>query len=103
MTHKIDAGPSAIRPPEATHVTATNRAGAERDQAVGAIAAADSVRITGEAEGLQALGRQLGTSPAGIDVARVQALRAAIADGSYQIDAGQIATRMIDLDRQLGK
>ncbi|QSX77631.1 flagellar biosynthesis anti-sigma factor FlgM [Agrilutibacter solisilvae] len=102
MSHKIDGGLPAVRPPESSQTSAISRAGSERGQAVGATAPTDSVRLTGEAEGLQALGRQLGTSPAGIDLAKVQSLRAAIADGSYQIDAEQIASRMIDLDRQLG-
>jgi negative regulator of flagellin synthesis FlgM len=102
MTHKIDAGLAAIRPLEASHTAATSRAGAERSPTVGATAAIDSVRLTGDAEGLQALERELGTAPAGIDVAKVQAVRAALADGSYRIDAAQIASRMIDLDQQLG-
>ena len=102
MTHKIEAGLAAIRPLETANTGATTRAGADRSAAVGATAAADSLRLTGDAEGLQALERELGTSPAGIDMAKVQAVRAAIADGSYKIDAAQIASRMIDLDRQLG-
>lgn len=102
MTHKIDAGLAAIRPLEAASTGAIARSGAERTAAVGATAPADTLRLTGDAEGLQALERELGTSPAGIDVAKVQAVRAAIADGSYRIDAAQIASRMIDLDRQLG-
>ena len=47
------------------------------------------------------MGRELGTAPAGIDMARVNALKAAIADGSYAIDAPTIATRMLGLERQL--
>jgi negative regulator of flagellin synthesis FlgM len=103
MTNKIDGGLPAARPPEAAVTSATARAGNERSAAIGATNATDSVRLTGEAEGLQALERQLGNGPAGIDVARVNAVRAAIADGSYKIDAQAIATRMIDLDQQLGK
>ena len=82
---------------------ATQRAGSERSQPVAATGAAGSVRLTGEAESLQALERQLGAAPAGIDVARVNALRAAIADGSYQVDAARIASGMLDLDRALTK
>lgn len=100
MTHKIDGGLPVARPPE---TAATARAGSERNQPVAAAAAADSVRLTGEAEGLHALGRQLGTAPAGIDVAKVNALRTAIADGSYRADPQHIATRMLDFERELGK
>ncbi|HEY5803330.1 MAG TPA: flagellar biosynthesis anti-sigma factor FlgM [Lysobacter sp.] len=103
MTNKIDGGLPAARPPEAAVTSATTRASAERNEAIGATTATDSVRLTGEAEGLQALERQLGNGPASIDIARVNAVRSAIADGSYRIDAQAIATRMIDLDQQLSK
>ncbi len=100
MTHKIDGPTPLARAAEA--VATASRAGSGRDAAVAAVPAGDSVRLTGEAEGLQALGRELGAAPAGIDAARVEALRASIADGSYQVDAQAIATRMLDLDRALG-
>lgn len=102
MTHKIDGGAPVARAPEAVKASATARAGGERGEPVAAAAEADSIRLTGEAEGLQALERQLGAAPAGIDVARVNELRAAVADGSYRVDAQEIATRMLDLERQLG-
>ena len=102
MTHKIDGGVPVARASEAVNASVTARAGNERSQPIAATAATDSIRLTGEAEGLQALERQLGAAPAGIDVARVNALRASIADGSYRIDPQDIATRMLDLERQLG-
>lgn len=102
MTHKIESGLSVARPPDTTSPSAIARAGSERNQPIAAAAASDSVRLTGEAEGLHALGRQLGAAPAGIDAAKVDAVRTAIADGSYRIDAQQIATRMVDLERELG-
>ena len=99
MTHKIEGTGPIARPAEtASRPVPTVRAGAER----GPVAATESVRLTGEAEGLQAMERELGTGPAGIDVARVNALRAAIAEGSYQVDAQAVASRMLDLERQLG-
>lgn len=103
MTHKIDGGPPATRPPEAVNPAVAARAGSKSGKPVAAVVAADSVRLTGEAEGLQALERQLGAAPAEIDVVRVNEIRAAIADGSYRIDPQQVADRMIALDRALGK
>lgn len=103
MTHKIEGAQPLARPSEPVATSAADRAGAERGQPVSAASTAESVRFTGEAESLQALERQLGSAPAGIDVARVNALRAAIADGSYRVDAGQVASRMLDLDRALTK
>lgn len=100
MTHKID-GTSVARTAE-TLTTAATRAGGERSQPVAATPASDSIRLTGDAESLQALGRELGAAPAGVDLDRVNALRAAISDGSYQVDAQAIATRMLQLDRELG-
>lgn len=103
MTHKIEGSLPAVRPAETATTSATQRAGNERAQAVAATGAAESVRFTGEAESLQALERELGAAPAGLDMARVNALRSAIADGSYRVDAEQIASRMLDLDRALTK
>jgi len=50
---------------------------------------------------LQALERELGEAPASFDTARVDAVRAAIADGSYRIDPQAIADRMLSLERDL--
>jgi len=103
MTHKIDGGLPASRPPDAVSTSATARAGAEREQPVAALAKADSVHLTFDAEGLQALERQLGAAPAGIDAGRVSQVRAAIADGSYRVDPQQIADRMLALDSALSQ
>ena len=56
----------------------------------------------GTRHGLQALQRELGASPAGIDMARVGEIRAALADGSYRIDPQQVASRMLALEGELG-
>jgi negative regulator of flagellin synthesis FlgM len=103
MNHKIDGGLSAARTLETLNRIAKPQAGSERGDPVGAIAATDSVRLTGEAEGLQALERQLGAAPAAIDMTRVNSVRAAIDDGSYRIDPQAIATRMLDFERGFGE
>lgn len=102
MTHKIEGGLPAARPPDAVSTSATARAGVER-QAIDALVKTDSVRLTGEAEGLQALKRQLGAAPAVVDEARVSEVRAAIAAGSYRIDVQKIADRMHALDSALSQ
>lgn len=101
MTHRIDAPSPASRTAEAAALSAVGRAGAPRTEPVAATPAVDRVILTGDAEGLQAMGRELGTRPAGIDMARVNALKAAIADGSYRIDAATVATRMLGLEHAL--
>jgi negative regulator of flagellin synthesis FlgM len=77
-------------------------AGEDRSSPVAAAAASDSVRLTGEAAGLQTLQRELSQAPA-IDAARVQAVKDALQNGSYRIDPDAIAGRMLELDRQLGE
>ncbi|GAA5078508.1 flagellar biosynthesis anti-sigma factor FlgM [Lysobacter panacisoli] len=105
MTHKIDGAMSpALRQIDAAASSSVqSRSGAERGQPVGATAAADQMRLTGDATGLQALERELGAAPAGIDVAKVNAVRAAIADGSYRVDPQAIADRMLSLENALSK
>lgn len=102
MTVKID-GPS-LSPARAVDTAATAavaRAGSERTKPVDAAPAADSVRLTGEATGLQAaVENQLGQS-APLDMARVNAVRAALADGSYRVDPQNIANRMVAFERQM--
>ena len=100
MTQKIDGGGSS-RPIDSVTTNATSaRAGTDRTAPVAA-PEGDSLRLTGEASGLQTLARELGSAPAGIDMAKVNAVRAAIADGSYQIDSAKIADRMLGLERDL--
>ncbi|RPE80888.1 flagellar biosynthesis anti-sigma factor FlgM [Vulcaniibacterium tengchongense] len=106
MTHKIDGAlPPLARPADAAAGTAARaRAGAEREQPVAAASAAgDQMRLTGDAAGLQALERELGAAPAGIDVAKVNGIRAALADGSYRVDPQAIAERMLALETDLAR
>jgi negative regulator of flagellin synthesis FlgM len=67
---------------------------------VAAPEASDSLRLTGEAAGLQTLQREMSSAPA-IDQGRVQAVRESLQNGSYRINPEAIADRMIQLDQQL--
>jgi negative regulator of flagellin synthesis FlgM len=60
----------------------------------------ESVHITGAAIQLLALQQQIGETP-DIDVARVEQLRADISQNRYQIDAGRIADRLVQLEGDL--
>ena len=102
MTHKIDGGIPAARVQDATRTAAPARAGAGRGEPVAATPGTDSMRLTGEAEGLKVLQRDLAASTPGFDAAKVDALRAAIADGSYRVDADAVASRMLEIDQALG-
>lgn len=103
MSYKIDPMPPAARVADVAAAVAATRAGGGRNEPISATAETDRLSLTGDAEGLKAMGRELGAAPAGIDMGRVNALKAAIAQGSYKIDAQAIAARMLDLDRELGR
>ncbi|MES1154297.1 flagellar biosynthesis anti-sigma factor FlgM [Rhodanobacter soli] len=70
------------------------------DATVAAPKADDQVKLTDSALALQEAARTGDTSA--IDSQRVERLRQAVADGSYKIDAGRIADRMLALEQQLG-
>jgi negative regulator of flagellin synthesis FlgM len=70
------------------------------DSAATAPKADDQVKLTDSALALQEAARTDDTSV--IDSQRVERLRQALADGSYKIDAGRIADRMLALEQQLG-
>lgn len=61
-------------------------------------AAADSqVKLSNQAQQLQAIEDRLRDLPE-VDSARVEQIRQAIADGSYQADSGRIADKLIALE-----
>jgi len=60
----------------------------------------DQLKLTDSALALQEAARTSDTSA--IDSQRVEQLRQAVADGSYKVDAGRIADRMLALEQQLG-
>lgn len=61
---------------------------------------ADSVHITSAAHQMLALQQQIAASP-DVDVAKVEQLRADINQNRYQVDAGRIADRMLQLEGDL--
>jgi len=60
----------------------------------------DKVSLTDTATQLQSLQQTLADTPV-VNNDRVEALRAAIADGSYQVDATELAQNMINFETQL--
>jgi negative regulator of flagellin synthesis FlgM len=100
MSQKIE-GSSPLPPVHSTgQVARTGAAGADRSGPVEAAQAGDSLRLTGEAAGLQVLQRELAAAPA-IDVARVDQVRQALESGTYRIDPANIASRMMQMDSLL--
>lgn len=84
-----------------TRVGESNRRDTEASQAVQAVSAQkDTVSLTNEATQLQSIQKTLEETPI-VNSERVTALRAAIADGSYTIDATELAQNIIDFETQL--
>ena len=68
------------------------------NRAVTPTAAGESVSLTRTAEELRSLETRLRELP-GFDSARVESLRAAIASGSYQVDAAQVVDNLLQSER----
>lgn len=60
----------------------------------------DAVSLTETASAVRQAERALADEPA-VDAARVEQLRAAVTDGSFQIDAQRVADKMINLESAL--
>jgi negative regulator of flagellin synthesis FlgM len=60
----------------------------------------DSVNLTGEARQLLALEARIATEPV-VDTQRVQAVRTAVENGTFNVNPEQIADKMISLEQAL--
>lgn len=76
---------------------AAERSAAETQSNSQPTAADSQVKLSNQAQQLQAIEERLRDSPA-VDTARVEQIRQAIADGSYQPDSGRIADKLIALE-----
>jgi len=91
-----------------TQTRRSESAGAARDNqptanaspAAGVRQAGDVVALTDTANAVQQAERALAKEPA-VDSARVEKIRAAIADGSYEIDPQRIADKLVDMEASL--
>jgi len=77
-----------------------NREGAKADNVQAGTTPTDKVSLTETATQLQSLQQTLADAPV-VNNERVEALRAAVADGSYQVDAAELAQNMINFESQL--
>ncbi len=99
MVNKID-GVSGQRPaaPSPGQNTRSERAGSER--ASNPASGSDQLSLTSSAQLLKELGDVVAATPE-VDMSRVEAIKQAIADGSYNVDAGRIADQLLKLEDQL--
>lgn len=91
--------------PSAQQVVGTTRNNEQRDagKPQGAQASethTDTVNLTDTATQMQSLQKAIANSSE-VDTDRVQALRAAIADGSYKVDSHEVAQNMINFEQNL--
>lgn len=63
-------------------------------------AAADQVNLTGSARTLQKLGEAVAAAPV-VDTAKVAAVKQAIQNGTYQVDAGSVADKLLQSESEL--
>ncbi|NII09218.1 flagellar biosynthesis anti-sigma factor FlgM [Oleiagrimonas sp. C23AA] len=69
-------------------------------QAAGAAQSADSVNLTASAKALGEASR-VSEASSGVDSQRVEHVRQALANGSYKVDAGRIADKMVSIEGQI--
>lgn len=100
MSQKIDGSHPVAQAHSLRGSVPANKAGASNDAPAAAVAPADSLKLTGEATHLQAIERGLAAAPA-IDAGKVEAVQKLLETGNYRINPEAIASRMLELDRQL--
>lgn len=93
----IGAGGGSLGPIRGGKPVGSAAAGSGSNSAAGA----DSVHITDSARALAALSQTIQALPE-TDAGRVATLQQAIANGSYSVDSGRIAARMLQLEQDLG-
>ena len=107
MSTKIDANPGMpMSMPSAMDKLGSARSAsaaygsAASDNTEAGKRSSDTVQITGDAMQMQSLEKSLSGSTS-FDAERVAAVKAAIADGRYQVNPERIASKMIDSDKAL--
>ena len=94
----MDTKISSAMPPQAASTPTPSASGKRGAQT----AAADNLALTDSARAMQeAASAQASASPS-FDAAKVASVRAAIANGSYSVDAGRIADKLVAMERQMG-
>ena len=63
-------------------------------------AGSETVSLTGTAAKLQQIASQMAGLPQ-VDSDRVEAIKQAVNEGSYQVDAERVARKMIDFEREV--
>lgn len=97
VTHKIDGMPPGTNP-IGKAPNATTSAG--NDKPVQPVDAPNPVSVSGEARQMQAMHEQASKVPE-VNQARVDAIKAAIANGQFQIDSQAVAKGLLGIEQGL--
>ena len=87
-------------PKEGPQVDAGRNKSAPAQEETGKPAASDTVTLTDTAARLRDLGNSLSALPVS-DTQRVVEVKKAVEDGAYEVDAGRVAHKMIELEKLL--
>lgn len=100
MADKINGVSGTLPQAPARQNTAGDRASAGTGEPSAAPAEGDSVNLTDSARRLNSLTEQAATGEA-VDAGRVEAVRNALENGTYQVDANRVADRLLAFERLL--
>lgn len=87
-------------PKEGPQVDAGRKKSGPAQEDPGKPAASDTVTLTDTAARLRDLGNTLSALPV-TDTQRVEEVKKAVDDGTYKVDAGRVAHKMIELEKLL--
>lgn len=79
---------------------ATPQAPAEQAAKQAPAARGENVNLSKQAQEIRQMGEKLESAPE-IDDSRVEQIRAALADGSYKVDAEKVAQKMLEMDESI--
>ncbi|WDY59447.1 flagellar biosynthesis anti-sigma factor FlgM [Pseudomonas sp. PSKL.D1] len=79
--------------------TSAEKTGETSEAPKSATASGEAVTLSQEAQQLQKISDKLRDQPV-VDSARVAQLKQAIADGSYKVDAGRVASKLLNFEAQ---
>jgi negative regulator of flagellin synthesis FlgM len=96
----IAALTTAVSGPGAGVENPRNQDRTEARQPAGTTGHSDQVSLTSQARQLREIGAQLAEQPV-VDPQRVEAVRSAIDDGTFTVNAQRIADKMISLEQAL--